>query len=597
MSLFRVQEKTPEVYTSTSRDFQLLGRLYDCIINGVKFDTDSILDIINTDNIDNKLLKLLQTKLGFFSSKDITDESLRYILKAFPKIVKNKGSLKSIRQAVCTFLKLNGIKSKVRIKKINNNLSEPYIIEIGLDEKINNIYILNEIFKYILPTGYIVSYIYYKDFNDIDFVLESKIGANIIIVKDSVSSLIRGNYISYKNFIEDNLIGSVGETQISSPYDISYAGFINSISSLPNYTDNQAAHVGEVYCVYNHSTLESGFSVSFYIYEIDENDGQYKWKEIQSDRSYNIFDSSMYGYYDSENDKFYLEKQSSYKEDSVSIPEGVKISDDSTPDSASILTTNSNLCLVDKDYNLIWFIDEENNTWVSHSLKNFGTEFIGNDPNNDSVEIVPNRDYIVYRDSLEEYSIKEAIWITSLSLQNEYAWNPAILDRDTIDELLDKVTVTISGDPKNAIILNNKDNFIYSNNNHWRYDTINNTWVSIDVVYIHGDPNDLVTIIPDESVKVYNNIKSWTADIGEYIDEFSSLNDRILYIDRETSNGYKYNQDDSTFEEVLYFMKANNVYDINAEELEYMIENGLIRPAFKDISTIFKDKYDNIFLL
>ena len=61
MSLFRIQDKTPEVYTSTSRDFQLIGRLYDCIINGVKFDIDSILDIINTDFIDSKLLKLLQT--------------------------------------------------------------------------------------------------------------------------------------------------------------------------------------------------------------------------------------------------------------------------------------------------------------------------------------------------------------------------------------------------------------------------------------------------------------------------------------------------------------------------------------------------------
>jgi hypothetical protein len=143
MSVFRVQDKTPEVYTSTSRDFQLLGRLYDCIINGVKFDVDSVIDVINTDNIDNKLLKLLQTKLGFFSSKDITDESLRYILKAFPTILKHKGSLKSIKQAVCTFLKLNGIKSKVSIRKVNNNLTSPYLIEISLDERIDNTYILN----------------------------------------------------------------------------------------------------------------------------------------------------------------------------------------------------------------------------------------------------------------------------------------------------------------------------------------------------------------------------------------------------------------------------------------------------------------------
>ena len=181
MSIFRVQDKTPEVYTSTSRDFQLIGRLYDCIINGVKFDTDSILDIINTDNIDSRLLKLLQTKIGFFSSKDITDESLRYVLKAFPEIVKHKGSIKSIKQAVCTFLKLNGIKSFVYVNKVNNSLSNPYTIEIGIDSSIKDTYILDQILKYILPTGYSISYFYYNSYNRSDMILESKIGANIVI--------------------------------------------------------------------------------------------------------------------------------------------------------------------------------------------------------------------------------------------------------------------------------------------------------------------------------------------------------------------------------------------------------------------------------
>ncbi len=597
MSVFRVQEKTPEVYTSTSRDFQLLGRLYDCIINGIKFDTDSILDIVNTENIDNKLLKLLQTKLGFFSSKDITDEALRYILKAFPTILKHKGSLKSIRQAVCTFLKLNGIKSKVYIRKINNNLTSPYLIEISLDEKIDNTYILNEILKYILPTGYIISYIYYKDFNNIDLTLESKIGANIIIVKDSVSSLVRGNYISYKNFIEDNLIGSVGETQVSSPYDITYMGYIDHISKLPVYTENEEAHAGEVYCIYNHSTLKPGFQVSFYIYEIDEDDSQYKWKEISSNRDYNIFDSSVYGFYDEENDEFYSEKKSSYKEDAIYVPEGLKISDDSTPDAATILTTNINTYLIDKSYNLIWSVDQDSNTWVSHNFSDYGTEFEDGNPNNEYVRIIPKKGYIAYRNSFSEYSIKEAIWTTSLASQNMYSWDPIILDQEKIDELYDHATVTIIGNPESAEILSSKDNFIYSSDSHWLYDSENEEWIEANIAYINGNPNMSVSIIPDENVRVYNEIKSWSADISEYIDQLSSLSDKILYIDSETSNGYKYNQEDDTFEEVLHFMKANNVYDINANELDYLIENGLIKPAFKDNTTIFKDVYDNIFLI
>ena len=48
MSVIRVQEMTPQVYTEDSRDFQLLSRLYDSVFNGVKFDTDSILSLIDT---------------------------------------------------------------------------------------------------------------------------------------------------------------------------------------------------------------------------------------------------------------------------------------------------------------------------------------------------------------------------------------------------------------------------------------------------------------------------------------------------------------------------------------------------------------------
>ena len=44
-------------------------------------------------------------------------------------------------------------------------------------------------------------------------------------------------------------------------------------------------------------------------------------------------------------------------------------------------------------------------------------------------------------------------------------------------------------------------------------------------------------------------------------------------------------------------MKASNVYNVSPEELDYMIEQGLLRPAFKDEFTIFEDSFNNMFLL
>ena len=80
MKLLRLQGEVPDPYVEQSRDFQLLVRLYDCVINSTKFDVDSIKKITDTSKIRTNLLSLLQTKLGFFSNAEIDDTSLRLIL-------------------------------------------------------------------------------------------------------------------------------------------------------------------------------------------------------------------------------------------------------------------------------------------------------------------------------------------------------------------------------------------------------------------------------------------------------------------------------------------------------------------------------------
>lgn len=582
MSVFRVQEKTPEVYTSTSRDFQLIGRLYDCIINGVKFDTDSMLDVINTDNIDSRLLKLLQTKIGFFSSKDITDESLRYVLKAFPEIIKHKGSIKSIKQAVCAFLKLNGIKSTVYINKTNNSLSNPYTIEIGIDDSITNTYILDEILKYILPTGYTIMYTYHKDFDNINLVLESKIGANIIIVKDSLSSLVRGSYISYRNSVEDSLLGSIGETHVSTPYDTTYKGNLTSVTNLPFYTENMGSHVGEIYSISSGDSYNN-LSIVFYRYEYDYSIDDYRWNLLDSGRNYNIFSSAVYGYYKESNDSFYENKSSFYAADTTYFHSGLKISDSSTPESAVILTSNLNTFLVDKTYNLIW--SNSGRSWTSSNFDNFGEKFVGNNPNEDYVKIVPKRDSVVW-------TIEEVVWTTKLGKDNEYEW---VRYNGDISEL--EISTRISGDPESAKILWNKDNFLYSNNSSWTFDDDNDSWEEVSIVYISGDPNISADIVPSNDVHIYNDAQaSWSPVIDNYSEQITP-NNSTLYVDIDTSNGYKYNFESNSFEEVMHFIKANNVCEIGVEELEYLIENGYITPAFMDNSTIFTDRYGNLFLL
>ena len=201
MKLIRLQNMVPEVYPNNSRDFQLFCRLYDCVFNGNKFDIDSILDICDTEYIDSKLLRLLQSKLGFLTDADISDDELRYILKAFPYMVKWKGSKKAIEQAVYVFLKLNHIKTNVRVTVSNNTLAEgTYSVEIGMETAYRDTTILTEMLRYLMPTGYKISYLFYhllsykNGFID-DSVIGVKNAVKVSFVVNSMNSSVRRDFV------------------------------------------------------------------------------------------------------------------------------------------------------------------------------------------------------------------------------------------------------------------------------------------------------------------------------------------------------------------------------------------------------------------
>ena len=151
MSFIKIENNVPETYCNRSRDFQLLCRLFTCIINDTKFSIDTMLELVNSHLCRSDMLQLLQTKLGFFSDKYITDEQLRLVLEAFPVIVKNKGSLKSIKQAVNVFLKCNKINTSVQVvyttkpTTIQGITVDEHSLVIGIESYLQDITILKEI--------------------------------------------------------------------------------------------------------------------------------------------------------------------------------------------------------------------------------------------------------------------------------------------------------------------------------------------------------------------------------------------------------------------------------------------------------------------
>ena len=194
--MIRLQDKTPEVYCSESRDFQLFCRLYDCVVNGVKFDIDTIPDILNAMTCRSSMLQLLQTKVGFFTNKQLTDDALRYVLTAFPMMVKNKGSLKAVQQAVNVFFKVNGIRSEVQIwsvsepTQIYDTWVDDHTIIIGINSTVRDVSLLEEIFRYILPTGFGYYFYFYNQVDEITSYLQEH-KATLLFASDNINSQIR----------------------------------------------------------------------------------------------------------------------------------------------------------------------------------------------------------------------------------------------------------------------------------------------------------------------------------------------------------------------------------------------------------------------
>lgn len=279
MSLLRMQNRTPPIYCEESRDFQLLCRLYDTIVNGMLFDIETITDLINTKNIRSSFLQLLQTKLGFFTLHSFDENTLRYTLNGFPQMVKYKGSKKSIEYAVNTFLKINNILSPVTVTfqkeplTLANGYTVPdHTIVVGISASLQESTILEEIFRYILPIGVAYYFYYYSTTSELTSMFEDD-NAVILYISGNINSVLRttektGDFMD-AGFIEkgtneqNRLIGAIDTVNlITNTFgelgDLIYTDGINNSFAPGNNLQFLGVHYGN-----GAQTLESYLTEHF----------------------------------------------------------------------------------------------------------------------------------------------------------------------------------------------------------------------------------------------------------------------------------------------------------------------------------------------
>lgn len=154
--MIRLQDLTPDVYYHNSRDFQLVGRLFDLVLNSVKTEADILFNLpLSTDSPD-QLLNLMATTFGLrLDGTKYTSAQLRAVCSIAPKLMRFKGSLQAVKYLITALLRADGSTEKYRIEEEINPETGKFTgnLLIKLPMKTKHRAILDEILPYILPAG------------------------------------------------------------------------------------------------------------------------------------------------------------------------------------------------------------------------------------------------------------------------------------------------------------------------------------------------------------------------------------------------------------------------------------------------------------
>lgn len=148
--MIKIQESVPSIYYNSSRDFQLIGHLFDLVLNAVKTDADLVFALPFSTNSDDQLLELMAYTFGLKLDKDrYTSKQLRNICSVAPQMMRAKGSMKAVQLLCTALMHAEGLEDLFALK-VSQNGAE---LTISLSANASCKEILHEILPYILPAG------------------------------------------------------------------------------------------------------------------------------------------------------------------------------------------------------------------------------------------------------------------------------------------------------------------------------------------------------------------------------------------------------------------------------------------------------------
>ena len=147
--MINIDKQVPSIYYNASRDFQLLGHLYEVTLNYIKTNADMLYLLPNGIEADTRATELLATTIGFKLKRKYDKDQLAALVSIFPQLLKIKGTKTAIDLAGNALVKASGAPGI-----FNSEIDlENHILKVYIPIELSDITLFMDLLPYILPAG------------------------------------------------------------------------------------------------------------------------------------------------------------------------------------------------------------------------------------------------------------------------------------------------------------------------------------------------------------------------------------------------------------------------------------------------------------
>lgn len=149
--MISIKHQLPGIYYDTSRDFQILGHLYEVVLNYSKTNADMLYLLPNGLTEDSRITEVLATTLGFKLRRNYDKAQLAALVSIFPQLLRIKGTKRAIDLVGDALVKASGVPGS-----FHSELKEQVLI-VKIPVELTDITLFMDLLPYILPFGISVS--------------------------------------------------------------------------------------------------------------------------------------------------------------------------------------------------------------------------------------------------------------------------------------------------------------------------------------------------------------------------------------------------------------------------------------------------------